>query len=142
MIIPVSMVWTDIQRVSLFHRKGAKNAKTNIFNLPQRRGDAEFYNQVYRNHTSSRPKSVTAIHCKQATHNNHLCASAPLRLIKVTLRTLRLCGASLPRSRMCLVVNTGQVLEVEVGIYLRRAKVGMSQQLLHRAQIIGRFEDM
>src|SRR3569623_676876 len=43
-------------------------------------------------------------------------------------------------ARVRLVVDLGEVLEVEVGVYLRRRDIGMPQQLLHRAQLAARLE--
>src|SRR5271167_3811728 len=40
------------------------------------------------------------------------------------------------------VVDAGQMLKVEVRIYLRAADVGMAQQFLHAAQITARFEQV
>ena len=40
-----------------------------------------------------------------------------------------------PRSRMCGVVDAGQMRKVEMGVDLRAADVGMTQQFLHTAQI-------
>ena len=43
----------------------------------------------------------------------------------------------LPCPRMGLVVDPGQVLEVQVGVYLGGADVGVAQQFLHRPQVAG-----
>ena len=51
------------------------------------------------------------------------------------IRILGLCSESLPRPRMRLVVDTGQVLEIEMRVDLGRAQVRMAQQFLHRAQV-------
>lgn len=40
-----------------------------------------------------------------------------------------------PGSRMCLIVNLGEVLKIHVGIDLSRADVRMAQQFLNRTQI-------
>ena len=41
---------------------------------------------------------------------------------------------------MCLVVHAGQVLEIEVGIDLRCAQVGMAEQFLYRSQVVAGFQ--
>ena len=43
---------------------------------------------------------------------------------------------------MRLVIDTGEVLEIKVGINLRRAQIGMSQQFLYRAQVVAGFEQV
>ena len=43
---------------------------------------------------------------------------------------------------MGLVIDLGQVAEIQVGIDLRGAEIGMAQQLLHGAQIAGTFQHM
>lgn len=40
------------------------------------------------------------------------------------------------------VVDLGQVLKIEMGVDLRRANVGVAEQLLDRAQITGRFQQV
>ena len=40
------------------------------------------------------------------------------------------------------IVHPRKVLEVQVGVNLRRRYVGMTQQFLHRAQVAGRFQQM
>jgi hypothetical protein len=48
----------------------------------------------------------------------------------------RLYGESLPRAGMRLVVDAGEVLEIEVGVDLRRAQVGMPKQFLYCTQVV------
>lgn len=43
---------------------------------------------------------------------------------------------------MRLVIDLGQVLEIQVGVDLRSAYVGMAEQILHRTQVLRRFEHM
>jgi hypothetical protein len=47
-----------------------------------------------------------------------------------------------PRARMRGVVDARQVLEIEVGINLCRGDIGVAEQLLHRAQVRARFEQV
>jgi hypothetical protein len=53
------------------------------------------------------------------------------------LCSLCLCGELFSRPWVGFVVNAGEMLEIEVGIDLRRAQIGMSQQLLYCTQIFG-----
>src|SRR5256885_795696 len=48
----------------------------------------------------------------------------------------------LPRAGMGFVVDTGEVLEIKVGVNLGRRNIGVAQQLLHATQISTRFKDM
>ena len=50
--------------------------------------------------------------------------------------------ATSSRARMGGVVDAGEMLKIEVGVNLRRGKVGMSQQLLDGAQVAARFEQV
>ena len=43
---------------------------------------------------------------------------------------------------MRLVVDTGKVLEIEVGVDLRCAQIRVSQQLLHRAQVFAGLQQV
>jgi hypothetical protein len=43
---------------------------------------------------------------------------------------------------MSFVVDTGEVLEIKMGVDLRRADVRVSEQLLHAAQIPAGFKEM
>lgn len=40
------------------------------------------------------------------------------------------------------VVHRGQVLEVQVGVDLRGADVGVAEHFLYRAQVLGRFQQV
>src|SRR3954465_6101561 len=48
----------------------------------------------------------------------------------------------LPRAGMSFVVDTGEVLEIKMGVNLGRRNIGVAQQLLHATQIPTRFKDM
>src|SRR5438105_1498246 len=48
----------------------------------------------------------------------------------------------LPRAGMGFVVDTGEVLEIKMGVDLSRRNIGVAQQLLHATQISTRFKDM
>ncbi len=41
---------------------------------------------------------------------------------------------------MRLVVYASEVLEIEVGVDLRRAQIGMPKQFLYRAQVVAGFQ--
>ena len=43
---------------------------------------------------------------------------------------------------MGCIVDPGQVLEVKMSVYLRRADAGMSKHLLHRPQIAARLQQV
>src|SRR6201994_4406289 len=47
-----------------------------------------------------------------------------------------------PSARMSFVVNTGEVLEIKVGINLGRGDVRVAEQLLHAPQISTGFKEM
>src|SRR4051812_12631654 len=48
----------------------------------------------------------------------------------------------LPRAGMGFVVDTGEVLEIKMGVNLGRRNISVAQQLLHAAQIPTRFKNM
>jgi hypothetical protein len=43
---------------------------------------------------------------------------------------------------MSFVVDTGEVLEIKMGVNLGRRNIGVAQQLLHATQIPTRFKEM
>jgi hypothetical protein len=43
----------------------------------------------------------------------------------------------LARTRVRLIVDLGQMLEIQMRVDLRRGQIGVTQQFLHRAQIAG-----
>ena len=47
-----------------------------------------------------------------------------------------------PGPWMCLIVNLGQVLKIQMGIYLCRGDVGMPQHFLHGAQVAAGLQHM
>ncbi len=64
-----------------------------------------------------------------------LCGKTNAQIL--SLRPLRLCGELFSRSWVRLVVDAGEVLEIEVGVDLCGAQVGMPQQFLYGAQVFG-----
>ena len=100
------------------HRKGAKDTK--IFSvIPRAPKDlaqqTEFY-EISPRVEDTKPK------------RNNLCAFAVQLYFS--------------RPRMRLVIHPGEMLEIQVRVNLRGAQVGVTQQLLYRAQVAGRFENM
>ena len=55
---------------------------------------------------------------------------------------MRLCSGFLARARVCLVVDLGQMLPVEMGVDLSGADAGVAEHFLHRAQVAGRLQHM
>jgi hypothetical protein len=53
---------------------------------------------------------------------------------------MQLCSTAAFGTRVRLIVCAGQVLEIKVGIDLRRGDVGMPQQFLYAAQITTGFK--
>src|SRR5690349_8489322 len=53
-----------------------------------------------------------------------------------------LAGLFFPRARVSGFVRAGQMLEIKVGIDLRRGDVGVAEQLLHPAQFSTGFKEM
>ena len=45
-------------------------------------------------------------------------------------------------TRMGLIIDLGQMAEIQVGVDLGGGQVGVAQQLLHRPQIAGAFQHM
>ena len=43
---------------------------------------------------------------------------------------------------MRLIINIRQVLEIEMGVYLRRTDIAVSEQLLYGSQVLAGFEQM
>lgn len=65
-------------------------------------------------------------------------------LHRILMRIAYQTGPTISRSRlfllrpwMCLVINLGQVLKIQMGIDLRRRQAGMAEHFLHGPQIAG-----
>src|SRR3954468_21963906 len=69
--------------------------------------------------------------------------ASPKAVPRLRRRILRRFADALPpRARMRRVVDLREVLEIEMRIDLRRRDVRVAQELLHRAKIARRFEQM
>jgi len=126
-IIPVSMGLNGTDRVGGFSPQRRGDAEE-LFAADLTKGAALAANHLYAFASNSRLKPLLQ------TQRN-LCASAPLRFNNQF--SLRLCGELFPRSRVRFVIHAGEVLKIEVGIDLGRAQVGVTEQFLNCAQIVG-----
>ena len=70
--------------------------------------------------------------------------STALGMTENTLCILRAFAVQLyfSRARMRLVIYASEMLEIQMRVNLRGAQIGVTQQLLHGAQVAGRFENM
>src|SRR5262245_25436479 len=61
---------------------------------------------------------------------------------KSVIQTKYMSSGPLLRARMRGIVDLGEVLKIKVRIHLRGRNIGVTEQFLHAAQILARFEQV